>query len=102
MIYLKANNEEELLSSLTCWKKTNNEDDVEYIEFYSSTHSLDVIGVIYKETGVILTDEEGMEYPETTTMPGWHANLLLHGENMPQSLNDFVIGIPTNPIRRFA
>lgn len=34
----------------------------------------DVIGVIYKPTGVMLTTDEG-EIPETAPVPGWHVNI---------------------------
>ena len=36
---------------------------------------LDMIGTIYKETGNMLTDENGNEYPETAAIEGFHANL---------------------------
>src|SRR6056300_1357024 len=66
------------------------------IATYTATHSLDIIGVIHKETGNTLTsdpDENGdtFEYPETAPIDGWHANLLLHGEAMPEALAGFVI-----------
>jgi hypothetical protein len=73
---------------------------------YTATHSLDVIGVIYVETGNTLThtDEDGntFEYPETAPIDGYHANLLLHGEEIPEALADFVIEAPANPVRKFA
>ena len=33
-----------------------------------------VIGTIYKPTGKMLTDDEGMEYPETSPIDGFHVN----------------------------
>ena len=36
----------------------------------------DLIGTIYKPTGVILTDEEGNEYPEMKALEGYHVNVL--------------------------
>jgi hypothetical protein len=36
---------------------------------------LDVIGPIYVKTGNTLTDPDGMEYPETQAVAGFHANL---------------------------
>jgi hypothetical protein len=30
---------------------------------------------MYRETGTMLTTEDGMEYPETEAMAGFHANL---------------------------
>ena len=36
----------------------------------------DLIGTIYKASGVILTDEEGNEYPEMKALEGYHVNVL--------------------------
>jgi len=74
---------------------------------YTSTHSLDIIGTIYAETGNMITveatdDIPEYEYPETAPVEGWHANLLLHGEDMPEALADFVIEAPATPHRKFA
>jgi hypothetical protein len=41
-------------------------------------------------------------YPETAPIAGWHSNLLLHGEELPDALSGFVIEAPTAPVRRFA
>ena len=74
--------------------------------YYNSTHSLDVIGVIHVETGNMLTGEgldgETFEYPEMAPIEGWHANLLLHGEELPAALEPFVIEAPSTPHRKFA
>jgi hypothetical protein len=77
------------------------------IEAYSHTHSLDIIGVIHVETGETITveatdDMEEYTYPETAPIDGWHANLLLHGEELPDALSGLVIDAPTAPVRRFA
>ena len=79
----------------------------EGIATYTATHSLDIIGTIYAETGNTLTseaDEDGntFEYPEMAPVDGWHANLLLHGEDMPEALAEFEIEAPATPIRKFA
>lgn len=45
---------------------------------YTWTHGgydLDIVGVIYSETGNTLTDDDGLEYPEMTALSGFHANL---------------------------
>ena len=77
------------------------------IEAYCATHSLDIIGVIHVETGETITVEATDDmpehtYPETAPIDGWHANLLLHGEDLPDALSGFVIEAPTAPVRRFA
>jgi len=44
-------------------------------EWRSLSSMLDIIGTMYTETGSMLTDDEGNEYPETEAMEGFHANL---------------------------
>ena len=48
----------------------------------STTHdyAIDIVGVIYKPTGNMLTDDEGNEYPETAPLDGYHVNLRLIGD----------------------
>ena len=96
MIYLKADDQGERI--------VNN---VGGINAYNHNHSLDIIGVIHVETGETITveatdDMEEYTYPETSPVDGWHANLLLHGEELPSELAGFVIDAPSNPVRRFA
>lgn len=62
--------------------------------------SLDVIGTIRQPTGNVLTDEEGIEYPELETIPGYHANY--RGEELPEALAQFEIPAPNNPVRVWA
>ena len=59
--------------------------------------ALDVIGTIHKPTGNMLTDADGMEYPETAPIDGFHANLIAdEGLNLP------VIIPPETPYRVWA
>lgn len=44
-------------------------------EWRSLTNMLDIIGTMYTETGNMLTDEDGNEYPELEAIDGFHANL---------------------------
>ena len=37
-------------------------------------HAIDIIGVVYKPTGKLLTSEEG-SFPEMAAVPGWHVNV---------------------------
>lgn len=37
-------------------------------------HSIDVIGIVYKPTGKLLTSEEG-SFDEMAAVPGWHVNV---------------------------
>ena len=125
MIYLKADDEATFTAALktagwawdTEYRVETDEDGNETVtedvvreagmEAYSATHSLDIIGVIHTETGETITveatdDMEEHTYPETAPIAGWHANLLLHGEELPDALSGFVIEAPTAPVRRFA
>ena len=44
-------------------------------EWRSLSPMLDIIGTMYRETGNMLTTDDGMEYPETEAISGYHANL---------------------------
>jgi hypothetical protein len=56
--------------------------------------ALDVIGLIYKPTGEMLTDDEGMEYPEMAPIEDWHSNLIAdEGLDLP------IIVPPATPYR---
>jgi hypothetical protein len=127
MIYLKADDQETFEAALSAcsWKtettyavdEDGNEivddqgeriiENVGGIDAYNHSHSLDIIGTISVETGETITveateDEPEYTYPETAPIDGWHANLLLHGEEMPSELEPLVIEAPTAPVRRFA
>ena len=58
-----------------------------------------IIGTIYKETGVTLTDAEGMTYPEMLPIEGFHVNTL--PEHMTDELQSYVV-TPSSPMRVFA
>ena len=53
-------------------------------EFVSNTadYAIDVVGVLHEPTGVTLINDEGMEYPDMTTLDGWHVNIRLSSETM--------------------
>lgn len=64
----------------------------------SHTHSLDPLGIIHQPTGVMLTDENGIEYPEMAPIPGWHVNFL---GDLPAIPRAYIV-TPLNPVRIFA
>lgn len=67
----------------------------------SKDHALDVVGIIHKETGVTLTDEEGNKYPEMAPLDGWHVNLA--AVEVPESLAGYALTpAPATPYRVFA
>lgn len=58
---------------------------------------VDVIGVIYKETGKILTSAEG-PVPETKPISGWHVNVRGVG---PDDFSEYEVTVAT-PARAWA
>ena len=58
----------------------------------------DIIGTIYKPTGVILRDKEGNEYSEMKATDGYHVNTL---PPLDDKLEKFVV-VPTTLSRVFA
>ena len=73
--YIKLTNEAAMLTALSVFY---NEDG----EFVGNTadYAIDVIGVLSEATGVTLTDGNGMDYPETLPVTGWHLNIRLVGD----------------------
>lgn len=67
--------------------------DAEGVSKYPS-HTIDVIGTIYKPTGTIVTGEDG-EYPEVAPVAGWHVNA--RGEQDP-TLDAYQIEVQS-PVR---
>ena len=53
-----------------------------YLVMHSHNHSFDIVGLIHEPTGNMLTDADGMEYPEMAPIPGWHVNLRIRGDYM--------------------
>ena len=53
-----------------------------YLVMHSHNHSFDIVGLIHEATGNMLTDDEGMEYPEMAPIDGWHVNLRIRGDYM--------------------
>ena len=92
--YLKLNSEAEMPTALAAFYKQDYTTIVDpetgeestqiegdpYLVSGSADYAIDVVGVIQKPTGVMLTDDEGMEYPEMAALDGWHVNLRLSGD----------------------
>jgi hypothetical protein len=116
--YLKTDNEQELWEALETAGLARKEYDLEdennirpddldpetewspsgAYEWIFTGIALDVIGQIYTETGNMLTDEQGMEYPEMAPIDGYHANLIADPgiEGLP------TIDAPSTPYRVWA
>ena len=43
-------------------------------------YEIDVVGTIWKPTGVMLADADGNEYPKMKALDGWHINIRLNGD----------------------
>ena len=78
-----------LLLANGVWSQTTDEDNAVYY-FDSPGYLTDVIGPIYKATGKMLTDEEGMEYPEMADIGGWHVNMR---GSVPAAIQQYVVQV---------
>ena len=93
MYFLRFDNEAEAKTALADYMQEG-----EFITA-SVTHALDVVGVIYSPTGVMLTDEDGNISPEMAPIAGYHINMALN--ELPDALAAYQV-IPTTPSRVFA
>ena len=107
--YLQATSEEALIQALEAanlYKKVYSEWDEEgnpigdFEWQREGQYDLDTIGTIYKPTGIMLTDEEGMEYPEMVALEGFHANI--RGITAEQAAFLPTIDAPATPVRIWA
>ena len=107
--YLQATSEEALIQALEAanlYKKVYSEWDedgnpIGDFEWQrEGQYDLDTIGTIYKPTGTMLTDEEGMEYPEMVALEGFHANS--RGITAEQAAFLPTIDAPATPVRIWA
>lgn len=57
---------------------------------------IDIIGQIYKTTGTMLTDQDGIQYPEMADVGGWHVNI--RGE-LPETIAPYEITVTGTPYR---
>ena len=73
-----------------------------YLVPHTKDYAIDVVGVIYRPTGNMLTDDDGNEYPEQAPLDGWHVNIRLIGDAMRdtvEALNETHGVTPNNPAR---
>jgi hypothetical protein len=76
-----------------------------YLVATTHDYAIDIVGVIYKATGVMLTDPEGNEYPETAPLDGYHLNIRLLNDTMREAVEviDAAYGVVVNsPARVWA
>lgn len=70
-------------------------------EVFTPSVTLDVIGIIHKPTGKMLTTNDGMRYPEMMPIVGYHANLKAELTEQQEALLP-LISKPNTPYRVWA
>lgn len=96
--YLRANDEQHLWQALSAAGLTVETEEGPRAQGID----LDIIGVIYRETGAMITanspDQGEFTYPETEPIPGFHANL--RGDLSEEQIALLpLIDKPTTPVR---
>jgi len=79
-------------------EQTNVQDDIVETVKVPKYAAVDVIGVIYKPTGEMITTDEG-EVPEMAPVEGWHVNVR-HTADAPE-LEAYRV-FPQSPVRGWA
>lgn len=74
-----------------------------YLAMSSANYCIDLVGTVYAPTGVMLTDDEGFEYPERAPVDGYHVNVRwVGGERDKIETIDAEYGMaPATPYRVF-
>lgn len=99
-VYLYSADEQILLAALTEHFGTDEDGN---ILTASHDHHLVYPLSLRRETGVLLTDEEGNEYPETEPVPGYHGNLRTRSQSVVDALTAAgVVVTPNSPSVVFA
>jgi len=98
--YLKLATEDAMPTVLSAFYKQDTETTVDeetgeetitnigdpYLVQNTSDYAIDVVGTLHEPTGVTLTDEDGVEYPEMQAMTGWHVNIRLVGDAVRETV----------------
>ena len=93
--YLKLASEADMPTALSAFYRQDTETTVDdetgeetvvnvgepYLVQHTADYAIDVVGVIHKPTGTMLTGVDGNEYPEMAPLDGWHINLRLNGDS---------------------
>lgn len=68
---------------------------------YTYSAAVDYVGTVHRPTGAMITDDDGVEYPETAPVDGYHANV--RGNLTPEQVALLpCIERPGSPQRIFA
>lgn len=80
---------------------TKDEHNEDTLVRFTNQYAIDVVGTIYEPTGIMLEGEDGLFYPETAPIDGWHVNVRILDGDLPVEFNQYEV-FPTNPSRDFA
>mgnify|MGYP003637997360 CR=1 FL=1 len=114
--YLKLVNEAAVATVLSAFHKQDTETAVDeetgeetttdvgdpYLVQYNHGYGIDLVGILHEPTGVTLTDDEGMEYPEMAALDGYHVNIRIRGDAQRETVEalDVSHGVtPNSPSR---
>ena len=91
--YLKLTNEASMATVLSDFYNEEGE-----LVLNTPDYAIDIVGTIYEPTGVILTDAEGLDYPEMQALTGWHLNIRTY--NDMSAYEEYFVS-PTTPSRKW-
>ena len=69
-----------------------------YMLLSCADYAIDIVGIISKPTGNILTDAEGNEYPEQAPLDGWHINIRLLNDTFREVTEAIDLTNGTSPV----
>ena len=69
-----------------------------YMVKQTADYAIDILGIISKPTGNILTDAEGNEYPEQAPIDGWHINIRLLNDTFREVTEAIDLTNGTSPV----
>ena len=84
--------------------ETQTPDGDPYLVTHTHDYAIDIVGVIQKPTGNVITDEEGNEIPEMAPVEGHHINVRLVNDNRRddiEAINAIYGQAPVTPARVF-
>lgn len=95
--YLKFTSKEEAVSVLYAAEPNLFWNDNGSLKLKGSHNfAMFLVGNVYHNTGVMLLDNEGYEYPEQILVDGYHINANVVGRDLPECLLPFVV-YPVTP-----
>jgi len=65
----------------------------------TSGYFISMIGILYADTGAMLTDDDGNEYAEKEAIDGYHANLVCNDAALLEGVQDITVAV-NSPSRK--